>query len=214
MTSTTHPTPEHIGLYKYECSRLQAAALAEIAAVSLLAGVATCIASPNLGWAFGLQLNGTLSLIAAGLAAASVLAMSARRHGGRIAIAAGWRLGLCAALALGMAAVVSDFSYDGQRHHQLAVQTLAQGWNPLRDAPVEGLHALWINGYAKGPWTWSAVWLHATGSVELGKSLHLWLAASAGLLAYGALLRLPGLGSRAALWLALLAAANPVLLYQ
>jgi hypothetical protein len=119
-----------------------------------------------------------------------------------------------ATVALLAAALVRDFSYDGQRYHQQAVQALAGGWNPLRDAPVQGGNALWINGYAKGPWTWSAAWLDATGSIELGKSLHLWLAGSAGLLAYGALRRLSAVPPAAALALALLAAANPVLLYQ
>ena len=107
-----------------------------------------------------------------------------------------------------------DFSYDGQQYHQLAIWVMAEGWNPLYDAPVSGLHSLWINGYAKGPWTWSAAWLDATGSIETGKSLHLWLASSAGLLAFASLSRFTSLRPGLAATLAALAAVNPVLAYQ
>lgn len=185
-----------------------------IAGLVLLSFVAACLASAQAAWSIGLALNGGLVLVAGAASAATVFALAANVIGPRGARLAG---ALTLSVALGslvLAALVKDYSYDGQQYHQQAIRLLGEGWNPLRDEPVLGLHALWINGYAKGPWTWSAAWLDATTSIELGKSLHLWLAGAAGLLAYGALAGLPALKPRTAFWIAGLAAANPVLAYQ
>lgn len=185
-----------------------------VAGLVLLSFVVACLASANATWSIGLALNGALVLVAGAVAAATVLALAATDLGHREARLAG-ALTLSVALgSLALAALVKDYSYDGQQYHQLAIRLLGEGWNPLRDEPALGLHALWINGYAKGPWTWSAAWLDATSSIELGKSLHVWLAGAAGLLAYGALAGLPALKPRTAFWIAGLAAANPVLAYQ
>jgi hypothetical protein len=158
-----------------------------IAGLVLLSFVAACLASAQAAWSIGLALNGGLVLVAGAASAATVFALAANVIGPRGARLAG---ALTLSVALGslvLAALVKDYSYDGQQYHQQAIRLLGEGWNPLRDEPVLGLHALWINGYAKGPWTWSAAWLDATTSIELGKSLHLWLAGAAGLLAGTAL---------------------------
>lgn len=42
-----------------------------------------------------------------------------------------------------------DLSWDGQAYHQEAVIQLRNGWNPFHDAPLKGIHSVWINHYAK-----------------------------------------------------------------
>jgi len=192
----------------------RAADAAEVAAAALLSAVVACLAWSQLGWLLSWHFSGAQSLCVGGTALLAVMAVAFRRLGPQATFQAGVTAAICALVSLGLASIVKDYSYDGQRYHQQAVLALAGGWNPLRDEPLQGANSLWINGYAKGPWTWSAAWLDATGNIEMGKSLHVWLSASAGLLAYGALLRLPALGRAAAWWIAVLAAANPVLLYQ
>jgi len=191
---------------------------AEVAAAALLAAVVACLAWVQLGWLLGWRFSGVQSLCAGAVALSAVMALATKCMGRQATLRAAVTAAMCALVSLALAAVVKDYSYDGQRYHQQAVLALAGGWNPLRDQPLQGANSLWINGYAKGPWTWSAAWFDATGSIELGKSLHVWLAASAGLLAYGALLRLTTqgwlVGRAAALWIAVLAAVNPVFLYQ
>jgi hypothetical protein len=188
--------------------------LLEACGTALLAGLLACVGWTNLSWAAGGQLSGTEGLFAGAVCAVACMAFALRGRTLRHHLFAALVVAGAAAVSLVLAEAVRDFSYDGQRYHQEAVQALAAGWNPLRDAPLQGNQSLWINGYAKGPWIWSAVWLHATGSIELGKSLHLWLAISAAFLVYGTLRRLPALSPAAAGSIALLAAANPVLLCQ
>lgn len=84
-----------------------------------------------------------------------------------------------------VAAVTSDFSYDGNFYHQSTVVYLAKGWNPYHDleAPQELL--LWSVHYAKALEMISATIVTVTGSLESGKAVNLMLILATGLIVYG-----------------------------
>jgi hypothetical protein len=177
---------------------------------ALLVWVLGAVAVAVAGWALaGRLLPGTA------LAAGSALALTAWSWQARALPrrAAGWALGLwggCGALGLLLAALTHDLSFDGQQYHQQAIQVLAGGWNPFHDAPYRGMHAQWINGYAKGAWTWGALFPALGLSVELGKSINLLFASAAFLCCFDTLHRTLRLSAGRAAMVAATAAASPV----
>lgn len=193
---------------------VRAVSVADAAALALLLLVLGTLAGASLSWLVLGHLSGLPAFVCGiGLAlVACRFALEDREQLLRI------RASLVVVAGLGLSVapnlVVHDFSYDGQQYHQEAVSALADGWNPLGPQPFTGVHELWINAYAKGPWTWSAVWAQLTGSLEAGKSLHLLLGAAAALSVYGALRHALCIERRLSAWLAILAALNPVLAYQ
>lgn len=54
----------------------------------------------------------------------------------------------------GIAALVHDFSYDGQSYHQEAIIRLGEGWNPWADSLTakQTNQYKWLNGYPKITW--------------------------------------------------------------
>lgn len=110
-----------------------------------------------------------------------------------------------------------DLSYDGQAYHQEAVFHLANGWVPTDRALVKeetsNLHK-WINHYAKGVWLYQAALFKFTGKMEMSKVFHLWLMVGAFFMVWSFLLRFEGLPSSFSFLLSLLAACNPVSIYQ
>lgn len=126
----------------------------------------------------------------------------------------------CIALALllaciAVAAVSSDFSYDGNFYHQSTVVCLVEGWNPYRDleAPKELL--LWSVHYAKALEMISATIMAVTGSLESGKAVNLMLIIATGLVVYGFWHNDLGRGSKVESTVAAaVAACNPVAVCQ
>lgn len=106
-----------------------------------------------------------------------------------------------------------DLSYDGQAYHQAAVIHLVDGWNPVKDPPVKDTHAIWINHYPKGSWIIASSIYKMTHRIETGKAINILLVTAAFLLVFSVLNRI-GLGFLSATVLSVLAALNPVSVYQ
>ena len=110
-----------------------------------------------------------------------------------------------------------DISYDGQAYHQEALFQLVRGWNPVFH-PLRGFesnnmdHAL--NHYSKGVWFYESVILKVTQSMEAAKLFHLWLILAAFSITFSFLLRSKYLPPWLAFLVSLLAAFNPVSIYQ
>lgn len=109
-----------------------------------------------------------------------------------------------------------DCSWDGQAFHQEAILRLAAGWNPLfEDAASYGTgHELWLNHYAKVTWISGGAVFLTTGHIEISKLFHFTLLAAAGCEVAAALTSLTRLRPLAVALLSLLAALNPVVVYQ
>lgn len=123
------------------------------------------------------------------------------------------------ALSLGLGPLVLDATYDGQWYHQEAILQLASGWNPiegdLTPAEVADPGALpRINGHAKGPWIAGASLYLLTGRIEHNKAFSMVLLASAGCLAFAALIGFGGLGRLQTTLVAGVMACSPTALTQ
>jgi hypothetical protein len=190
--------------------------LALLGGVVLLALPAATLLAATAGFALGLPVSALA--LAVGAAAASAVAWGARARAGGLRRAAALFV-LCAAFALAtlpVALLRYDTSWDGQTYHQQAVIALARGWNPFAAplAPGDFTFARWDNAMAKGTWVVEAALYRLTGRLEAAKGVHLVVAAGSFLCALAALVAVPGLGKRAALACAALAALNPVTLTQ
>ena len=146
-----------------------------------------------------------------------VLAMVWRLSRSWSAPAAVLAIVVVAGLACG---VIYDTSFDGQQYHYDAVASLSQGWNPYRDAvptnadvAVVGALAPWVSHYPAGAWISAAVQVAAGIPLEATKSHALLMLAGLLFVVFGAA-REFGVTPMKAAVLALLAAANPVLLVQ
>ncbi len=119
------------------------------------------------------------------------------------------------AASLATADLFYDISYDGQVYHQEAVRQLAAGWNPWHEYLERSMShsAILLDHYARGPWIYGAAFYDATGSLEAGKAGNFLLMSAAVLYGVAALRRLGA--SRITAWsTALIAALNPVVIYQ
>lgn len=121
-------------------------------------------------------------------------------------------------LSFVVAGAFFDLSYDGQAYHQEAIIHLANGWNPVYDAPLDlpTAHEKWINHYAKAAEIAAAAFYKATGLIEHGKLINLLFLFASFLLAVPALLSLGAnrLRPAAAVVLAAVLAFNPVSVTQ
>jgi hypothetical protein len=110
-----------------------------------------------------------------------------------------------------------DISYDGQAYHQEAIFKLQQGWNSvyqqLSNSETAGL-SRWLNHYPKASWIWSASLLLVTGNIEQAKPFTLWLMFLVFSFVWSFCSRLKRLPKWAGLLVSLVAAVNPVGLYQ
>lgn len=196
--------------------------------LAALALTAEACASSLLGWMLATLSIGLLSLYfsdrvwtwtaALALLAIPVMALWQAREqaDGRVAAAAGAVLAL---LSLGASAWFSagyfDVSWDGVSYHQQAILHMVEGWPQFPQQLPDGtLFADWIDYYAKAIWVIAAAVFALTGSIESAMGLHTLLMLVAGLLLLAGLLRCAALPTWAAALLALVAAANPVALYQ
>lgn len=110
-----------------------------------------------------------------------------------------------------------DLSYDGQAYHQEALLQLVRGWNPVYHQ-LSGSEAnnmdRWLNHYSKGVWFYESVIFKATQNLEAAKLFHIWLMMAALSITFSFLLRFKGLPLWLAFLISLLAAFNPVSIYQ
>ncbi len=110
-----------------------------------------------------------------------------------------------------------DISYDGQAYHQEALIQLVRGWNPvyhLLSGPEANNMDRWLNHYSKGVWFCQSVIFKATQNIEAAKLFHIWLMMAAFSIAFSFLLGFRGLPLWLAFLISLLAAFNPVSIYQ
>lgn len=117
---------------------------------------------------------------------------------------------------------IYDFSYDGNAYHKQAVYALRGGWNPLIESVATwqeahdplGSHCdLWIDHYPQGLWSIATSLYDLTGSIESGKAYTLIMSAGAALL-LGSFLCKKGLCAWQSGLIALVAAANPIVICQ
>jgi hypothetical protein len=110
-----------------------------------------------------------------------------------------------------------DLSYDGQAYHQEALIQLSKGWNPvyhqLSASEANNMHR-WLNHYSKGVWFYESVIFRATQNIEAAKLFHLWLIMAAFSITLSFLLLFRRLPTWLAFLISLLAAFNPVSIYQ
>jgi hypothetical protein len=72
----------------------------------------------------------------------------------------------------------------------------------------------WLNHYSKGVWFYQSVIFKATQNIEAAKLFHIWLMMAAFSITFSFLLRFQGLPLWLAFLISLLAAFNPVSIYQ
>jgi hypothetical protein len=109
-----------------------------------------------------------------------------------------------------------DKSYDGLAYQQEAVLRLAAGLNPLFEGAGQygQGNELYVDHYPKASWIAGAAVLLGCGNLEAGKLFNFTLILSAGCATASALLRLTSLRVPVVAVVALLAALNPVAVYQ
>jgi len=110
-----------------------------------------------------------------------------------------------------------DLSYDGQAYHQEALIQLVRGWNPVYhqlSGPEANNMDRWLNHYSKGVWFYESVTFQVTQNIEAAKLFHFWLMMAAFSITLSFLLEIKGLPIWLAFLTSLLAAFNPVSIYQ
>lgn len=173
--------------------------------VFMLSLLLYCYLAPTIGFAMGLAIGRCLFVgcIAASLATVWLI----WRRSVISAKAIGWGV-LLTALAVVVAIVIQDHSYDGMLYHQSITVELMEGWNPLEGSPV--VANPYVSHYAKGMETAGAVVASCFGLVEAGKAVNLLLVMGSGCVVYAFLKRFYGLKGLKNTLLTLFAIGNPV----
>jgi len=114
---------------------------------------------------------------------------------------------------------VLDDTWDGQWYHQEAIIQLVGGWNPTRaelgrDEVADDGARFRINAYPKATWLWGASMVALTHRIEHGKSFSLLLMLAAAAASLAGLLVATRIGAVGAVAVAVVAAANPVVVTQ
>ncbi len=110
-----------------------------------------------------------------------------------------------------------DISYDGQAYHQEALIQLVRGWNPVYhqlSASEANNMDRWLNHYSKGVWFYESVIFRVIQDIEAAKLFHILLMMAAFSITFSFLLGFNGLPLWLASLISLLAAFNPVSIYQ
>lgn len=109
-----------------------------------------------------------------------------------------------------------DVSYDGQWYHQGAIHLMMNGFDPLyQQTPGNYSGGLYIGHYPLAFETASSVISSFTHHIEDGKLLNVFLMATSFLIIFPVIVfAFPGINRAFALVVALLAALNPVCIYQ
>jgi hypothetical protein len=91
-------------------------------------------------------------------------------------VAAGAIMATAWLVLCGVAAVVHDFSYDGQAYHQEAIIRLGEGWNPwTQSLTAEQTNQYkWLNGYPKITWQVGTLSYRIWNRIETAK-VAMWL---------------------------------------
>jgi hypothetical protein len=148
--------------------------------------------------------------VTAGYAVWLVRARFQTRRTGRFLLTIGVA-GAAFAICVLIEAAVYDLSWDGQTYHALAIQELADGWNPVRGStPEVPSYSDELHYFAKGPWLLAASIYQSTGSFEGGKAFHLYLMLTAYLFWVGGLLSYSQVGRLWAFAASVPIALNPV----
>jgi hypothetical protein len=106
---------------------------------------------------------------------------------------------------------VYDGSWDGTTYHALAIDQIAQGWNPLRDpTPSAQSYTKELTYFAKGPWLLAAAIERSTGSFEAAKGFGLYFVVAAFLCWLAALLSFRAINLTWAVATSAAIALNPV----
>jgi hypothetical protein len=110
-----------------------------------------------------------------------------------------------------------DLSYDGQAYHQEALIQLIRGWNPvyhqLSSSEANNMDR-WLNHYSKGVWFYESMIFQVTQNIEAAKLFHIWLMIAVFSITFSFLLRFKDLRLWLVFLISLLAAFNPVSIYQ
>lgn len=166
------------------------------------------------GFAFGVRMHGWI------LPAAALVTFFGLRL-----FTGSWRMtGFAAGISIGiiviaflLASHTYDNSYDGLDYHQNAVLCLSKGWNPFFESSESygGYHDdLWDDHYPKAAWITGAAFFLDSGQIEAGKLLNFSLMAAAMAQLAAVLLRLTLLRAGTVIFLAALAALNPIAICQ
>ena len=191
----------------------------EAMSVLLLAWLSLIQITVIVGWLVGLELVRFSPVISWLASAGLAVWLGVRSHQLRnwvIAHLSGTLIAFCIFL---IAALSHDLSSDGIWYHREAIVAIGQGWNPLKEPvylvdPQLSSNSIWLSHYAKGPWIMAASIFQLTGSLEPGKGVSYLLALTAGVLTYQALISLFEGRRQLALIFSILAALNPVFIYQ
>lgn len=161
----------------------------------------------------------TLSRVDAAIVLIAGLALVYRIFGARVSII----IVLLSILFSLLAVSIYDDSFDGQWYHQGAVAALANGWNPLRE-PFTANYlvddtigfgptiALWITHYPKASWIVEALMFKLSDAIQMAKMVNLIGIFAAFGTTFGLFSRY--LSATPALFLALIAALNPISVTQ
>lgn len=124
-------------------------------------------------------------------------------------------------VALLMASLYYDYSWDGRAYHQIGIYYLANGWNPvyqkmaeLTNLEVFLSHEIWVEHYLKFAEITAACIYKAFGFIEIGKAVNYILAFACFLYGVQVLLKLPHITMIRAFLLAFLLVFSPVVFVQ
>ncbi|MDR0364770.1 MAG: hypothetical protein LBH92_07125 [Bacteroidales bacterium] len=120
--------------------------------------------------------------------------------------------------SLYLSSMFYDYSWDGRCYHGEAIVAMKNGWNPMYQHHVLGVNpemAFWVDHYAKGLETISAVIYSATNELELGKAVNFILVFAAGFIFYHFLSsRFSFISAKKRFFLALIFSLCPVVVNQ
>jgi hypothetical protein len=110
-----------------------------------------------------------------------------------------------------LSGIFYDYSSDGQSYNQSAILHLKDGWNFLTtDIPLNFHHAIYLNGYCKGPWVLATSIYELTNDLESGKAFNFVFALIVGLISIKSLQQLGFKKNWLILSIALIFAFDPV----
>jgi hypothetical protein len=187
---------------------------------SVLSFLFFCLATSAAGFFFGAPISSSHFYLAGALTLLfAVFSCSICPFRGRVldSILVIALLLLTFGLSFEIARSFFDLSYDGQAYHQEAVIHLSKGWNPFHENLEEwqvNRMGRWLQHYSKGVWFWETILFKATGSLEGAKVFHPWLMTGAFFMVLSFFRHFRVIPFLPALLISLLAAFNPVAIYQ
>lgn len=153
------------------------AAAAFMHAVVVLVAYASLVTVAAAGFLAGVPLGPWQLFVAAVAGVGSGAAWAARRLSTRHATLSLVTLVVVLGGSILASSRVYDSSHDGRDYHRRAALAFASGLNPYLEMaePTSVYYNRWINHFPRAPWIANAAAIRATGSLEVGKALNLWL---------------------------------------